>query len=252
MPGAPRRVIRRRKLHEEVAAHLEQLIATGHWVEGEQLPSERELMERFGVGRPAVREALLSLEKMGLLALSSGERARVTRPTAETLVGQLSGAARHLLARPEGMRDFQDARRLFESALAWRAADCAAPEDLHALKAALDANRNAIGDRHRFERTDLDFHVTLAGISRNPLFLALHDAIVSWLALQRTVTLRNPGAERKAYDSHHRIYEAVAAHDPAAAWRAMDDHLREVARLYWQALDGAEEKMPESIRENRE
>ena len=60
-----RDVIQRRSLHEEVSARLEADIHTGRYAEGDQLPSERELMERYGVGRPAVREALLSLREWG-------------------------------------------------------------------------------------------------------------------------------------------------------------------------------------------
>jgi DNA-binding FadR family transcriptional regulator len=220
------RPIQRRKIHEDVAAQIEEMIASGEYAEGDQLPSERELMEGFGVGRPAVREALLSLQKMGLVALSSGERARVVRPTVEALVGQLSGAARHLLGRPDGIREFQDARRVFEAAIARRAAE-----------RALEANEAALGAVPDFERTDVAFHLVLAELSGNSIFVALHHAIVEWLTKQRTVSLRNPGADRRAFESHRRIRDAVAAHDPEGAWQAMDAHLAAVNELYWQGLE---------------
>jgi GntR family transcriptional repressor for pyruvate dehydrogenase complex len=228
-----REVIRRRKLHEEVAARLESIILAGRFGEGDQLPSERDLMDRFGVGRPAVREALLALEKMGLVALSSGERARVTRPTPEVLVGQLAGAARALLAQPDGVRHFQEARLMFEQGLARHAAEHAGEEDIARLKTALEANRAALGDLERFEKTDVAFHYELAVMPRNPIFTALHHAMVEWLTLQRTITLRNRGAAEGAFDAHRRIFEAVAAHDPDRAEREMREHLGEVARLYW-------------------
>ena len=50
---------------------------------GGRLPSEKELMERFGVGRPAVREALFILQQQGLVEIASGARARVTAPIAK-------------------------------------------------------------------------------------------------------------------------------------------------------------------------
>ena len=61
--------IRRRKLYEEVALRIEELIREEQLDPGDQLPSERELMATFGVGRSAVREALLSLQKMGLVTV---------------------------------------------------------------------------------------------------------------------------------------------------------------------------------------
>ena len=231
------RPIQRRKIHEDVAAQIEEMIASGEVAEGDQLPSERELMEGFGVGRPAVREALLSLQKMGLVALSSGERARVVRPTVEALVGQLSGAARHLLGRPDGIREFQDARRVFEAAIARRAAERVTEVGIERLTRALEANEAALGSMPDFERTDVAFHLVLAELSGNSIFVALHHAIVEWLTKQRTVSLRNPGADGHAFDSHRRIRDAVAAHDPEGAWRAMDEHLAVVNKLYWQGLE---------------
>src|SRR5215471_18628149 len=129
--------IRRRRLYEEVAGRLEGMIQEGHYSPGDQLPSERELMKQFGVGRPAVREALFALQKMGLVAVSSGERARVTRPTPKVVVESLSGAARHLLAAPDGVRHFQEARSFFEIGLARHAATHASDADIAELKAAL-------------------------------------------------------------------------------------------------------------------
>src|SRR6516165_9666606 len=87
--GEVRNPIRRRKLYEEVAARIEEMIHGGRYSAGDQLPSERELMEEMGVGRSAVREAMLSLQKMGLVVVRSGERARVTVPTADFLVKEL-------------------------------------------------------------------------------------------------------------------------------------------------------------------
>ena len=107
--------IRRRKLSEEVALRLEEMIQDGGYQPGDQLPSERDLMKQFGVGRPAVREALFSLQTMGLVLVSSGERARVSRPTPKLVIESLSGAARLLLSQPDGIRHFQEARTFFES-----------------------------------------------------------------------------------------------------------------------------------------
>src|SRR5215203_5564042 len=102
--------IRRRKLYEEVTSRIQERIADLGLRPGDQLPTERELMAEFGVGRSAVREAMLSLQRMGTVAVSSGERARVGQPTAAVMVEQLSGLAQLLLAQPHGVEQFQDAR----------------------------------------------------------------------------------------------------------------------------------------------
>src|ERR1700749_799550 len=94
-PSAP---IRRRKLYEEVGVRLESLTPEGGLRPGHRLPSERELMTHFGVGRPAIREALFALHRMGLVIVANGERPRVSSPTPKTMVGELAGAARLMLS----------------------------------------------------------------------------------------------------------------------------------------------------------
>ncbi len=230
-------LIQRRKLYQEVADRLQAMILAGDVRVGDTLPSERELMERFGVGRPAVREALLTLERAGLIAISGGERARVVRPTAAGMMAGLDAAVRQWLGDAAGVRHLQDARLLFEAALARRAAAGADAAGIAALVDALAENREARGDPARFERTDVAFHYVLAQMSGNPVFTAIHRAMVGWLTEQRTISLRSAGAEAGAFASHREIVDAVVARDPDAAERAMARHLGEVARLYWLARE---------------
>lgn len=80
-----------------VEEELEQMIRRHEFGEGEQLPSERELMAFFNVGRPSVREALAALKRKGLVQINNGERARVSRPSADTIISELSGMAKDFL-----------------------------------------------------------------------------------------------------------------------------------------------------------
>jgi GntR family transcriptional regulator, sialic acid-inducible nan operon repressor len=228
----------RRKLYNEIADRIEAMIHDGQYAVGDSLPSEREIMETFGVGRTSVREALFALQRMGLLTINSGERARVTAPTPKALVSELHGAARYLLAQPEGVRQFQQARTLFEVALARFAAEHAKPKDVAALRAALEANQRAIGNDARFEATDVAFHYVLAEVPHNPIFTALHAAMASWLLEQRQTSIRVKGADRAAYRAHARIFDAIAAHDVDAAEAAMRAHLAQVEKFYWQIRSG--------------
>lgn len=237
MPPLQRRLVRQRRLSEDVAEHLERMIRSGEMVEDGCLPSERELMRHFGVGRPSVREALMHLSRMGLLELRSGERARVTRPTPQVVIEQLAGPARHLMALPGGVQDFQDARLFFEVGLARHAAEHATAEDVERLRAALEANRQSLGDLHRFEQTDVDFHYVLAVIMRNRIFTAIHAALAEWLLEQRRTTLAD-GIDETAYAAHVAIFEAVAAHDADRAEQAMREHLTFVTNRYTRVKEG--------------
>ena len=229
--------IRRSKIYHEIARRLENQILEGTLNPGDALPSERELMERHGVGRPAVREALLSLEKAGLIAIQNGERARVVRPSAANLVGELGSAARYLLAQPDGVRQFQQVRQFFEIGLVRFAAQHASEEHLARLAEALAANEASLGDITSFARTDVNFHFVLAEIPRNPIFVALHLALAEWLTEQRASTLTRRGAARKALRSHRAIFKAIKARDVEAAEDAMRQHLAEVEKMYWAVKD---------------
>jgi DNA-binding FadR family transcriptional regulator len=220
-------------VYQEIARRLEEQVLDGRLQPGDTLPSERELMERHGVGRPAVREALLSLQKAGLIAIQNGERARVVRPSAMSLVGELGSAARYLLNQPDGVRQFQQARLFLEIGLVRFAAERGTEVDLARLAKALAANEAALTDMAAFARTDVEFHFVLAEIPRNPIFVALHLALAEWLTEQRSSTLRKRGVARLALKAHRAIFRAIEARDADKAEAAMRHHLEEVETLYW-------------------
>ncbi|KPQ22131.1 MULTISPECIES: transcriptional regulator NanR [unclassified Halomonas] len=217
--------IERKTLSEQVAEQLEAEILEGRLSENDQLPSERELMEQFGVGRPAVREALFHLQQLGLIAINSGTRARVIRPTAEAVMARLSGVTRQLLSKPDGQQYFQEARAMFEISLARYAARNASDEDLARLRGALADNRDAIGDEARFKRSDNEFHGVLASIGRNPIFDAIHVALSEWLDDRRAQVLQQKDEDKAATAAHTDIVEAIESRDPDAAEAAMRRHL---------------------------
>ena len=208
-------------------------IRSGHYQPGDQLPSERDLMAQFGVGRPAVREALLTLQRLGLVEVRSGLRAKVTKPSPQSLIHGLSSAAEQFLAEEQGVRQLQDARLFLEVGLVRHAAVHATAEDLDKLREALLANKRAIGDPEAFTTTDVDFHFVLSLAKRNSIFLAVHEAVVQWLAEQRQIALHNPNEDRIAYAAHEAIFNAIADRDPDEAERRMRAHLAQVADVYW-------------------
>lgn len=227
-----------RRIYQDIALKLAEKINNGELSDGSLLPSERELAETFGASRTSIREALLSLQSSGLIAVRQRARARITQLNNSAFFDQLSGAAQSLLARPNGVADFQEARALFECGLARYAAQHASPKEIDRLAVALAQNRKALADAALFAKTDVAFHDILAEIPRNPIFAALNAALSEWLMAQRSVPIRAAirGAVRRAYEGHEAIYEAIAAHDVEAADRAMASHLQTVSEYYWKAM----------------
>jgi GntR family transcriptional repressor for pyruvate dehydrogenase complex len=226
------------RLYEDIALKLADQINSGELADGSLLPSERVLAETFGASRTSVREALLSLQASGLVTVRQRARARVTLLNSSSFLNQLSSSAQTLLARPNGVSDFQEARVLFECGLARYAARHASPKEIDRMGMALSKNQRAIDNPAAFAKTDLAFHDVLAEIPRNPIFTALNTALSEWLMSQRTMGVRAPirGANRSAYQGHSQIYEAIADHDAEAADKAMADHLKTVSDLYWKAV----------------
>lgn len=227
------RTVSRQRLYEQVAAQIETMIRDGELVAGDPLPAERELLERFGVGRVTIREALLSLQQKGLIQISNGERARVTRPSADTLMASLTGAAQVYLSDTEGVQHFQGLRSMIEIAMVRFAASNASQDDLTKIGEALQRNRAAKDDPIAFSQTDVEFHLKIARVSRNPLLIGGYKALNSWLTEQRTRVLGLGTSEEEALEAHGKIFLAIEAKNPDLAERCMREHLDSVAAKYW-------------------
>ena len=213
------------KLYEKVEAVLAEEIADGVYAPGDALPPERELMDRFSVGRPSIREALFSLAKRGMIQAGSGRRPRVLQPSFDTVLAELNIVARQVLRDQENVERLVDLRSLLECAVARRAARRATPEQIETLKDRLAANKAGIGTFEPFWRTDADFHNAIAEIADNPLVPVIVNTVLEWLIEQRRVTIWKAGIDKKSYRQHVNIVDAIAQGDPDAAAEAMRDHL---------------------------
>ena len=227
--------IPRRKLYHEVVDRLRERILSGEYAPGSQLPSERQLMALFQVGRPAVREAMLTLERMGMIAISHGERARVLRPTAQAVIGQVADAARHMLAaEPDALSHLIEARLFFEVGMVRIAAANRTDADIATLKQALAEQEAAIEGPARFLEKDMAFHRAIAAVSRNPIYVAISQSVFEWLGQYYVGLVRVRGAEHLTIAEHTEIYERIAAGDVDGAARAMSDHITRANAQYRQ------------------
>lgn len=215
---------------------LLQRIRSGEWGPGDQLPSERELMETYGVGRPAIREAQQDLARSGILEITHGERARVVVPTAEMLIEQIAGGAQHLLRiQPDMLGHVKEARIFLETGLCRMAAAKATDDDIARLRQRLDDHRAALQEMEQFLQRDMQFHREVAVIAGNPIFPAVVEALFGWASAYYTTIVRAPGAEQITLQEHTRIFDAIAARDPDAAADAMRLHLSRANVLYQNA-----------------
>ena len=230
-------MVRRQKLSDEVRRGLLELIKSGAVGLGQPLPSERELMEQFGVGRPAIREAMQSLETIGLIEIRHGGRARVSEPSIGRMVDQISETMKHLLANsPASLENLKEARATIEREMARIAARRRSAADLERLLQILaEQSLAAADDPARFRMLDGFFHSEIARISGNPIFGALIDALFRWLSDFHVDLVSVPGLEELTLAEHREILAAITRADAEGAARAMGDHLMRANELYRQS-----------------
>ncbi|MFK4492301.1 transcriptional regulator NanR [Bradyrhizobium sp. USDA 336] len=229
----PTDAIVRRKLSDEVFDRLRLIITSGELTPGDMMPSERELMERFQVGRPAIREAMQALSNMGLITITHGERARVRQLTARSLFEQVDVTAQLLLSTsPTSLDHLKSARRFFERGMVREAALKASKEDVARLRQTLKWQHQNLGNAACFINEDMKFHTQIAAISKNPIFEAVSEAMLSWLKEYHTELLIWSGKERFTLSEHEEIIDRIDAQDPDGAEAAMLKHLDRSAVMY--------------------
>jgi GntR family transcriptional regulator, sialic acid-inducible nan operon repressor len=223
----------RRKLSDEVFDRLERMITSGELKPGDDMPSERVLMERFGVGRPAIREAMQSLANMGLVAISHGERAKVLELTAQSIFRQVDATAKIMLSRSsDSLEHLKNARIFFERGMAREAAAKATERDIEELREILERQRRSLGKAEEFISADMQFHTRIARISGNPIFVAVSEAMLAWLKEYHTDMLIWTGKEKFTLVEHEKIVDRLAAADAGGAEVAMLVHLERSSALY--------------------
>lgn len=225
--------VERKKLSQTIEEELERMILQGELQEGEALPSERDLMQAFAVGRPSIRDALAALARKGLVKISSGERTRVTRPTPDTIIAELSVLSKDFLSQPGGLKYFEQLRKFFESSLVRYAAEHASEEDIAQLRHALELNKKAINNNAQFKKTDVYFHRVIAGIPKNPIFLAIHHALVDWVIDARQESTNFEELNEISYQAHKEIFGFIERRDPNGADMALNKHINYVFERFY-------------------
>jgi DNA-binding FadR family transcriptional regulator len=225
--------IQKRKLADEVRERLLDMIDTGQLRPGDALPSEREMMDGYRVGRPAIREAMQALERAGLIQIRHGERARVAEPSVNRMIDQMTDSMKHLLVHSEAsLENLKDARLTFELEMARRAAERQTAMAITGLTRTVDEQEAALGKGAAFRQLDGRFHREIAALSGNPIWPALSDGFFRWLNDFHVDLVSAPGKERLTLAEHRGIIAAIARGDADAAAAAMRDHLTRANDLY--------------------
>lgn len=231
-------------IHDSVAAlattRIEEMILNGVLREGQRLPSERDLADQLAISRPKLREALKTLETLGLLRISAGDGIYVAKLGAEAM----SPALVELYKRhPSAIDDNLEYRRVQEGFAASLAATRGTESDHTAIKRNLAAmeEAHAAGDNAASAELDVAFHQAVIFASHNRTLIQM---MTSLYQLQRSSVFFNREELMKVHevsgtllDQHRMIGDAICAKQADQAEAAAVAHIDFIRQLVAEALE---------------
>jgi GntR family transcriptional regulator, transcriptional repressor for pyruvate dehydrogenase complex len=225
--------VRRMRVPEEIVDQIRGFIASGELRPGDQLPSERELAERFQVSRASIREALTALQVMGLL-----ERSRTG--------GGLAARGNHVwftiaplstfLATRSHIIEQIEVRRMIEPEMGRLAAERAQPSDIARMQQCLDDMQADIDAGGIGSEADAAFHASIAATTNNELLTRIVQLIGDAIREQREL-FQTPEGARESLEEHRAILDAIRRGDGDAAYHLTRHHIDTVRRLLEHALN---------------
>jgi GntR family transcriptional repressor for pyruvate dehydrogenase complex len=219
--------VRRNKVYEEVARQIERLILK-KLQPGDKLPSERELAETLGVSRSSIRDAIRSLELMGMVEPRQGAGTIVREISSDSLANPLANV---LKRKEELVSELLDFRKMLEPPLAARAATRVSADEISEMEEILQRQqeKQSLGEAAVAE--DAEFHYSIALASGNSVVLKVLDILMDLLRGTRERSLQVEGRPQKSLAGHRRILAALKRHDAEAAKAAMRRHIEDVEEI---------------------
>ncbi len=237
--------IKSTRIYAEIVRQVKALISEGRLKSGDQLPPERDFAEQFKVSRTSVREALRTLESLGLIEIRPGEGTFVREISVESLIEPL---ARVMLSQRQAVAELFEARRLLEPVIAGLAARRATQDEIHEMERILEDQAKEVAAGQTGLAQDAAFHASIAASARNRAITRIVNALMDLLTQSREESLQTPGRPTRSHQDHLRILEAIRRRDEAGARRAMLDHLFAVEAL----IGGELARKPDPGRRERE
>lgn len=234
--------IKPKKIYEEVADALLELIRSGELKPGDKLDSVQQLAESFSVGRSAIREALTSLRALGLIEMRQGEGTYVNEFSSEDLAFPLQSA---ILMNQQDVDHLLDVRKILEVGAVADAALNRSDEDLAKMEKALRSMKEHAGDILLGEKADLDFHFAIAEATGNTLLVTLmnHVAILigeSMRETRRICLFTEAATVDRLHEEHEAIFLAIKEQQSDLAANHMKGHLDNVENVlsnYLKSID---------------
>jgi GntR family transcriptional repressor for pyruvate dehydrogenase complex len=221
------RGVRREGTGVATTRRLIDYLLSGDVAPGQKIPSERQLAEALGVGRSTIREAIKSLELLGLLEQRVGDGTYLSGSSSELLPQVIQWG---LLLGERRMDDLLEARFHLEVLLAGLAADGRTEEQLARLHELIAQMRASSDDLDSYIEADIAFHLQIARASGNSVLVGVLNNIQSLLHVWASRVIHTAGETATSLAMHEPILKAIDAGDAEAAREAMTAHMERATR----------------------
>lgn len=215
-------VVSKISLYERIADLLEERILSEGYEYEKKLPSEQALAEQYSVSRTVIREALKLLKERGLVDSRNGMGSYVTKPEAENLADVIYRMA---VLDKISYDEIYGVRKILEIAACRMAAAVVENDQLARMREYLEKLKDRTISVKERRELDYDFHAAIAEASGNRLLGIMvrttRDVFIS--VIEKGIFTE--GGIEDAILRHERIMQALVNHDPAAAEKAMQEHL---------------------------
>jgi len=237
------KAIQKKKISEDIIGQIKDLVLHKKLNPGEKLPSERELAERLRVGRPAIREALRSLEMIGLIEVHQGRGSFVKELDFGSYIGTLKDSVSFtLLSESVSLEDFYSGRKLIEPAIARLVAEKRAAEDLQSLETLVKDTRSALNESERFIKYSAIFHEEMAKMTRNKVVQFSIEFLLTMSPRARLQRFSKRSFREMVACDHERIVDYIRRRDGQGASREMERHMDNLARGRTEAFSSSKFK----------
>lgn len=219
-------------LPQTVAREIQSMIQGGVLKPGEKIPSQRDFSLKFGISRASLREALLTLETLGLLKTEPGRGTFVAEPAMQGAAGGHMAPWRY--ENTYSAFDVFQTRIMLEGEIAGLAAGRMTANELEQMEKATRQMEEcwARQDLLANVEADLSFHGMIVNACSNAMLQAVYRTVRELLTetQRQPIPMTDPDRMRDSIAEHRQIIVAIRSNDADGACEAMRAHIRNTAR----------------------
>jgi GntR family transcriptional repressor for pyruvate dehydrogenase complex len=223
--------VSKQSIPDSVSKQIQQLIAKRKLKAGDKLPSQRDLAEQLGVGRPAIREALKRLEAMGIVKVQHGKSSTIEKVDLSTIMGNVSNL---LELAPIDVLQLLEAKEIIEFKCSELASQRATEKDLIEMKGYLEEMEKNKKNPKVHAEADYLFHFTIVKAADNPFIIEIMKVLGKMIekAIEETAIEDDLVGRERAMRYHRSLYRAIRQKDEKKAAEVLHKHSLESRGRY--------------------